>query len=59
MEVDAISDAAYRLMNQLDLDDDGRVDLIFDPDMINFEISEASGVQSLWGPAQFKLIVWV
>ena len=56
---DAMNDAVYRLLNQLDLDDDGRVDLLFDPDMIKFEVSRAGGVQSLWGPAKFKLIVWM
>jgi hypothetical protein len=56
---DAMADAVYRLMNQLDLDRDGRVDLLFDTDMIKFEITQASGVQSLWGPAEFKLVVWM
>jgi hypothetical protein len=56
---DAVADAVWRLMNQLDLDHDGRVDLLFDTEMINMELSQASGVQSLWGPAQFKLIVWM
>ncbi len=56
---DALADSVYRLLDQLDLDDDGRVDLLFDPNMIDFEVSRAGGVQSLWGPANFKLIVWM
>ncbi|MBD3388769.1 MAG: VWA domain-containing protein [Candidatus Altiarchaeales archaeon] len=56
---DAVNDAVFRLMDQLDLDDDGEVDLLFDPNMIEFEISSAGGVQSLWGPAKFKLMVWL
>ena len=55
---DAVSDAIYRLLTQLDINGDGRLELLFDPAMINFEMSQASGVQSLWGPAEFKLIVW-
>ncbi|MBU0761611.1 MAG: VWA domain-containing protein [Candidatus Altiarchaeota archaeon] len=58
-EQDAVSDAIYRLLYQLDIDKDGRVDLLFDPDMIDFELSQAGGVKSLWGPAMFKLIVWI
>jgi hypothetical protein len=58
-ESDAIDDAVYRLLYSLDLDDDGQVDLLFDPNMIDFELSSAGGVQSLWGPAKFKLIVWM
>ncbi len=56
---DAIADSVYRLLDQLDLDDDGMVDLLFDPDMIDFELSQAGGVKSLWGPAMFKLILWM
>ncbi|MFH0861855.1 MAG: vWA domain-containing protein [Candidatus Altiarchaeota archaeon] len=56
---DAMNDAIYRLLVQLDLDRNGKVDLLFDPAMIEFELSQASGIQSLWGPAKFKLIVWM
>jgi hypothetical protein len=56
---DALSDAVHRLLSHLDIDGDGRVDLLFDFDMIGFETSQAGGVQSLWGPAKFKLIVWI
>ncbi|MFH1402652.1 MAG: vWA domain-containing protein [Candidatus Altiarchaeota archaeon] len=58
-EDDAIDDSVFRLMSNLDLDNDSRVDLLFDPDMIGFELSSAGGVQSLWGPAKFKLIIWM
>jgi len=56
---DAMNDAVYRLLAHMDLDKDGRVDLLFDPTTIKFETSQAGGVQSLWGPARFKLIVWM
>jgi hypothetical protein len=56
---DAAKDAVFRLMSQLDLDKDGRIDLLFDTSMINVELGQASDIQSLWGPAKFKLIVWM
>ncbi len=56
---DAAKDAVYRLLSQLDPDSDRRVDLLFDTDMVDFELGQASGVQSLWGPATFKLVVWM
>jgi hypothetical protein len=56
---DSVDDAVYRLFYQLDLNRNGKVDLLFDPTMINIEIGEATGIQSLWGPARFKLIVWI
>ncbi|MFH1054739.1 MAG: hypothetical protein V1744_01460 [Candidatus Altiarchaeota archaeon] len=56
---DAMKDAVYRLFYELDFDKDGEVDLLFDQTMIDFEIGQAGGVQSLWGPARFKLVVWI
>ena len=56
---DALDDAVYRLLRQLDLEDDGTVDVIFDPNKVRFELTRAGGVQSLWGPVKFKLIVWM
>lgn len=58
-EDDAAKDAVYRLLSQLDPDSDRKVDLLFDTDMVDFELGQASGVQSLWGPATFKLVVWM
>ncbi|MFH0860476.1 MAG: vWA domain-containing protein [Candidatus Altiarchaeota archaeon] len=58
-EDDAISDSMHRLLDHLDLDDDGRVDFLFDTEMVNFEYGSAGGVQSLWGPVEFNLVVWI
>lgn len=58
-EDDALADAVYRLLDQLDLDDNGRVDVLFDQDMIGFELGRAGGVQSLWGPVRFILALWI
>ncbi len=58
-ESDAVDDAVYRLLTNLDVDDDSQIDLLFDPAMIDFELASAGGVQSLWGPAKFKLILWI
>jgi hypothetical protein len=56
---DTIDDSVYRLMRHLDIDRDGRVDVLFDPARVGFETSRAGGVKSLWGPAKFKLILWM
>jgi hypothetical protein len=58
-KADTIDDSVYRLMRHLDIDKDGKVDVIFDPDRVNFETSRAGGVKSLWGPTKFKLILWM
>ncbi len=58
-ESDAINDAVYRLLEGLDLDKDGRVDVIFDPAAVEFKTSSTGGVRSLWGPVAIKLIVWM
>ena len=56
---DAMADAVHRLMEHLDVNNNGRVDLMFDPSMVGFELGRAGGVKSLWGPAEFKLILWM
>jgi hypothetical protein len=56
---DAIDDSVYRLLTKLDLEDDGEVDVVFDPNNVDFDLGRAGGVQSLWGPVKFKLIVWM
>jgi hypothetical protein len=58
-EDDAINGAVYRLLRTLDLDKDGRVDVIFDPMAVDFKTSSTGGVRSLWGPVVIKLIVWI
>lgn len=56
---DAVADAVHRLLTDLDMEDDGMVDVVFDPSMVDFELTRAGGVQSLWGPVKFKLIIWM
>jgi hypothetical protein len=56
---DAANDAIYRLLLRLDLDDDGQIDIKFDPNQVDFDLSQVGGVRSLWGPAQLKLVVWI
>ncbi|MFH1125581.1 MAG: hypothetical protein V1703_00505 [Candidatus Altiarchaeota archaeon] len=57
---DAMVDGMYRLLNQtLDSDQNGVIDLTFDEDAMSFQTHGTIGVQSLWGPAVIKVIVWV
>jgi hypothetical protein len=56
---DAINDAIYRLLDGLDANNDGVVDVKFDPTMVEFSFSQAGGVRSLWGPINIKLVVWM
>jgi Mg-chelatase subunit ChlD len=58
-QTDSYADAVARLLRQLDLDSDGRVDILFDETMINFELARAGGVRSLWGPVTAKLVLWM
>ena len=55
---DAMDDAVFRLFQSLDEDDDGRLDIKFNPEMVEFKTSTIGGVRSLWGPVVLKLIVW-
>lgn len=58
-ENDSINDAVYRLLSGLDLDDDGMVDILIDPSLIEFKTMSTGGVRSLWGPVAVKLVVWM
>jgi hypothetical protein len=58
-ENDAVNDAVYRLLYGLDLDKNGRVDIVFDPSAVEFQTTSTGGVRSLWGPVAIKLIVWM
>lgn len=57
---DALIDAVYRLLNQtLDTEPrDGILDINID-EKISFGTHGKIGVQSLWGPAIVKIVVWV
>ncbi len=58
-ENDSINDAVFRLLLGLDLDNDGRLETIFDPSSIEFKSTSTGGVRSLWGPVAVKLVVWM
>ncbi|MFH1788193.1 MAG: hypothetical protein ABH834_02285, partial [Candidatus Altiarchaeota archaeon] len=68
---DAVDDAMYRLidekldvnpkdgvMEKVDIDGDSVPDMYFDPETMWFDATDELGIQSLWGPASAKLIVW-
>ncbi|MBD3260278.1 MAG: VWA domain-containing protein [Candidatus Altiarchaeales archaeon] len=56
---DAMSDAVFRLFEKLDYNDNQKVDIVFDPEMMEFEYSRAGGIRSLWGPVGVKLVLWM
>ncbi|RLB78129.1 MAG: hypothetical protein DRH24_14980 [Deltaproteobacteria bacterium] len=58
-EDDAINDAIYRLLSGLDLDNNGKIDIVFDPAAVEFKTTGTGGVRSLWGPVAIKLIIWM
>ena len=57
---DALIDAVDRLLNQtLDADQNSIIDINFDEAAMSFETHGMIGVQSLWGPAVVKVVVWI
>lgn len=56
---DAMDDAAYRLLRQLDSNYNNKLEIKFDSNMVEFDFSRSGGVRSLWGPINMKLIVWM
>ncbi len=57
--LDAIDDAIYRLLVSLDSNENEKLDIKFDSTMLEFSFTRSGGVRSLWGPANFKLIMWM
>jgi hypothetical protein len=69
-EYDAIDDSMYRLLferldrnhdsvvEKLDVDHDGVPDTFFDPNRMWFDAQDKLGIQTMWGPEVFKLVVW-
>ncbi len=69
-EYDAVDDAMYRLLfdrldknhdsvvEELDTDHNGIPDTYFNPERMWFNAQDKLGIQSLWGPEVFKLVVW-
>jgi len=56
---DAIDDAIYRLLTSLDSNENDKLDIEFDSNMLEFSFTRSGGVRSLWGPANFKLVMWM
>jgi len=56
---DAIDNAIYRLLSSLDSNENEKLDIKFDSTMLEFSFTRSGGVRSLWGPASFKLIMWM
>ncbi|MFH1788371.1 MAG: hypothetical protein ABH834_03210, partial [Candidatus Altiarchaeota archaeon] len=68
---DAVDDAMYRLIDEkldvdpkdgviemLDLNGDEVPDTYFKPESMWFDATDELGIQSLWGPASARLVVW-
>lgn len=55
---DAADNATERLLNKLDVDDDGSVDFQIDSDNLNIDQNSLSGLKWLWGPAIVSVEVW-
>ena len=55
---DAVNDAVYRLLKELDNSEPtGVIDFPINQNM-SFQVAGKIGVQTLWGPARMRLIVW-
>ena len=55
---DALEIAVYELLNNLDLDKDGKLDVNIDANNLNIDSLTLSKVPSLWGPAIIEVRVW-
>lgn len=59
---DAMIDAVYRLLNETDKNQDGKLDSLDniqgDPGNMSYNAEGKIGVQSLWGPVKMRLVVW-
>ena len=56
--LDALDVSVYSLLNQLDSDSDGRIDVKFSAGSIGFDISSISRVPGLWGPLIVEVRAW-
>jgi hypothetical protein len=55
---DAVDDAVYQLLGNLDIDGDGKLDVKFSEDSLDVKSFTISGVPSLWGPAVAEVRAW-
>jgi hypothetical protein len=55
---DAMQASIYELLKNLDLDNDGKIDVNFDASQVDFNSVSVSKVPSLWGPSIVEIRVW-
>ncbi|MDY6773850.1 MAG: hypothetical protein SVS85_01505, partial [Candidatus Nanohaloarchaea archaeon] len=55
---DALDNATARLVNQLDVDNDGTVDFQLSSEDLQIDRQNVGGIRWLWGPATVSLEVW-
>ncbi len=55
---DALGDAVERLIDRLDVTNDGTVDFQLEEDDLQIESQSTGGIEWLWGPATMSLEVW-
>ncbi len=55
---DAKDNAAYSLFKQLDLDNNGELEVKPELDGFSVEVAEVTDVPSLWGPSLFEVKTW-
>lgn len=55
---DAVDDAVERLINELDVDQDGKIDFKLESEDMSIDDISVGGVPWLWGPVKVKLEVW-
>ncbi|MBI3051494.1 VWA domain-containing protein [Candidatus Woesearchaeota archaeon] len=55
---DSIDVSAYSLFQKLDLEKNGKLNIILSQEDINIETATVQGVPSLWGPAVIEARVW-
>ena len=48
----------YQLLDKLDLDDNGKIDLELDEEKINIETLIIENIPYLWGPTLFEVRTW-
>jgi len=58
-EIDAYDDAVYRLLSQLDIDGDNKLDVKISTADLNMKGSTISEVPSLWGPSKMSVVMGV
>ena len=55
---DAVNDAFDRLLDELDVNDDGKVDFMVNEDFFEFETNVMEGLRWIWGPSRVSVEVW-